>query len=184
MTSHRIRAATGTSTVIGVVLAVSLAGCAATPDAPPITFPPATFGSGVITAATDATRRAVERALAGIGLTAAAAQSTYRPGESARFTAAPRIVLEVTLPASDAVLPISIYEFTNEDAAVSAGTEQARYVASPVGRVLFAPGTQFVMRRDGRTVLFYAWLPAEEQAGAGEIATALTAVGIEIEVPR
>lgn len=164
--------------------ALVLAGCAAAPDAPAVTFPPATFGSGVITSATDRTRAAVERALAGIGLSATAAQSPYRPGESQRFTDAPRIVLDVRLPGSDAVVPISIYEFSNDDGAAIAGSEQARYVASPVGQVLFAPGTQFVMRRDGRTVVFYAWLPAADVAAAREIATALTVIGTEIEVPR
>lgn len=170
--------------VAALAMAGMLAGCATVPSAPAITFPPATFGPGAITSATDTTRRTIERALAGIGLTAAAAQSPYRPGEAARFTTAPRVVIEVTLPGTDAILPIVIYEFSNEDAAMSAGDEQARYVASPVGQVLFPPNTQFIMRRDVRTVVFYAWLPAEGEARAGEIAKALTAVGVEIEVPR
>lgn len=166
-----------------VALALALAGCATAPD-PVVTFPPSTFGSGVVTPATDTTRGSVERALAGIGLTATPAQSPYRPGETQRFTDAPRLVLEVAIPASAVVVPISIYEFSNDDAAASAGDEQARYVASPVGQVLFPPGTQFVMRRLGRTVVFYDWLPADEEPAEAEIATALAAIGSEIEVPR
>ena len=165
------------------IIAIVLAGCATTRDEPAVTFPPATFGAGVSTSATDTTRRTIEGTLAGIGLTAAVAQSPFRPGESPRFTDAPRIVLDVALPGSEVVVPISIYEFTNEDAAVAAGDEQARYVASPVGRVQFAPGTQFVIRHEGRTVVFYAWLPAEDVPGTAEIATALAAIGVEIEVP-
>ena len=166
-----------------VAFAVALAGCATAP-APVATFPPSTFGSGVVTSATDATRASVERALAGIGLAATPAQSPYRPGETQRFTDAPRLVLEVVIPSSGVIKPISIYEFSNDDAAASAGDEQARYVASPVGQVLFPPGTQFVMRRLGRTVVFYDWLPADEEPAEAEIATALAAIGIEIEVPR
>lgn len=178
-----MRPAASVATLAIVALAVALVGCATAP-APVVTFPPSTFGSGVVTSATDTTRASVERALAGIGLTAAPAQSPYRPGETQRFTDAPRLVLEVVIPASGVIKPISIYEFSNDDAAASAGDEQARYVASPVGQVLFPPGTQFVMRRLGRTVVFYDWLPADEEPAEAEIATALAAIGIEIEVPR
>ena len=171
------------SVIALLAVVVALAGCATEPD-PVVTFPPSTFGSGVVTAATDTTRASVERALAGLGFTATPAQSPYRPGEAQRFTEAPRLVLEVVIPASDVVVPISIYEFSNDDAAASAGDEQARYVASPVGQVLFPPGTQFVVRRLGRTVVFYDWLPADEEPAEAEIATALAAIGIEIEVPR
>ena len=99
------------------------------------------------------------------------------------FAAAQRTVLEVALPGADAVAYISIYEFSSRDAAVAAGDEQARYVSSPVGVVLFAPGTRFVMRQMGSTVIFYSWLPADEVPRAGDIAEALESIGAEIEVP-
>ncbi len=159
-------------------------GCGSGAQSPLATFPPASFGTGVLTAAAAATHDAVDRALRGIGLSAAAPDVAYRPAETRLFAAAPRIVLEVAQPASEVPAFISIYEFANVDAAAMAGAEQAAYVASPAGLVLFPTGTQFLVRRAGTTVLFYSWVTADEAPRAAEIATSLQAIGSEIEVAR
>ncbi len=179
---------TGPAPLAAALLGAALLVVACAPDrgGPIVTFPPTTFGTGLVTGATEATRANVARAVAPLGLRLGRPQAPYRPGESPLFEAAPRTVFEIELPGGSGAARtalLSIYEFANEDAATAAADEQARYVASPVGRVLFTTGTQFTIRRDGRAVVFYAWLPAEDEPLAREIADALGSVGIAVAVP-
>lgn len=167
-----------------LALAMLVAACGTERETALVTFPPATLGAGIVTAASDVTRKAIDRSLSGIGLSAGLPQIPYRPGEAPLVAAAPRTVLEVAIPGGSGPAYVSIYEFANVDSATAAGAEQARYVASPVGRVLFTTGTQFAVRQSGTTVVFYSWLPSADDPRTDEIASALESVGTVIEVPR
>ncbi len=164
--------------------AMVLAGCATVRDGPTVTFPPSTFGSGAVTDASTAAQREIDRALGTIGLFSVVPRVPYRPAEAPRFAAAPRTVLQVSVPDVGTSEYISIYEFPDAQSAAMAAREQAAYVASPVGRVQFPTGTDFTIRQLGSTIVLYTFLP---QAGLGrsiEIAKVLRALGTVIEVPR
>jgi hypothetical protein len=80
---------------------------------------------------------------------------------------------------------IVIYEFLSTADATTAAQEQASYVASGVGRVQFTPDTQFTLRVDGSTVVFYSWAAANspDPTRAAAVATALGTVGFKVDVP-
>ncbi len=185
----RAHDAQGHGGMVGAIMALAatallLVGCATVRDGPIVTFPPSTFGSGAVTDASTAAQREVDRALGTIGLFSVVPRVPYRPAEAPRFAAAPRTVLEVSVPDVGASEHISIYEFPDAQTAAVAAREQAAYVASPVGRVQFPTGTDFTIRQLGSTILLYTFLPQAGLGRSNEIAEVLRGLGTVIEVPR
>ena len=168
-----------------LVIGTLLAGCGiAANGGPPATFPAQTFGSGTVGSATLVTRGLVTAALLTEGLQVVDPKVPYRPAEAPLFRVAPRVVVQVPLPNDPDHGFISIYEFRDAPAAATAANEQAAYVGSGIGRIQFPPGTQFVIRELGPTVIFYAWVPSDvSDSRTPLIATALATVGTEVAVP-
>jgi hypothetical protein len=169
--------------VILVIVAAFVAGKAGAPGAP--TFPPVGATTPPAGAAAAATRGDIAAALAGQNLQLEDLASPYRPAESARFATAPRLVVRAIIPSDPDHGRIVIYEFLSTADATSAAQEQAAYLASGVGRVQFTPDTQFTLRVDGSTVVFYSWAAANspDPAKAAAVATALGTVGFGVPVP-
>lgn len=170
---------------VGAALVASGCGVAAR-NAPPVTFPPQSFGPAqTIGPAGNATLSAVSAALGARSLQVQAPQIPFRPAEAGSFAAAPRAVLQVVLPEDPDHGFISVYQFPDAAAAAQAAAEQATYLASGPGRVQFPLDTRFVLRRLGATVVFYAWSPATSpDRRTSGIQDALETLGTRVDVPR
>jgi hypothetical protein len=137
------------------------------------------------TAAVAETRAAIVTVLAGKSLQLDDPKVPFRPPESLAFAAAPRGVYQVLLPDDPNHGFISVYEFPDASSAAAAGQEQAAYVGSGPGRVLFPLDTRFVIRQLGTTIVFYAWSPGSSgDPRAADIQPALETLGTGIAVPR
>lgn len=170
--------------VVGlVIVAAFVTGRAGAPGSP--TFPPAGATTPPAGAAAASTRSDVAAALASANLQVQDVQAPYRPAESARLATAPRLVIRAVIPNDPDHGRIVIYEFLSTADATTAAQEQAAYLASGVGRVLFTPDTQFRLRVVGSTVVFYAWAPANspDVARATAVATALESLGFGVPIP-
>jgi hypothetical protein len=171
--------------VLAVVVAVSGCGIGASGATAP-SFPAESVGpSTVTTGAVSEARAAIATALAAKRLQLEDPTVPFRPPEAARFAAAARAVYQVVLPADPNHGFISVYEFTDVASAASAGQEQATYIGSGPGRVLFPPDSRFVVRQLGTTIVFYAWSPSNSpDPRAADIQPALESLGTAIGVPR
>ena len=144
-----------------------------------------TQASPGLTAAVVQTRTAIAAALGTVAVQFGDAGRPYRPAESARLRAAPRATYQVNLPDQPDAGFIVVYEFRDTASAVDAGNEEAGYLGSGEGKVQFPPGTQHVLRAVGTTLVLYSWNPgASDESTAGEVATALSGLGIGFAVPR
>jgi hypothetical protein len=168
--------------VAGLAVAVLSAGCGGTspPRSSAVASQPAGPTAGPAAAAA---RAAIEQALGARSVQLEEPQVSYRPGEAAAVATAPRRVLRAILPDDPTHGFIVVYELPTEAAATSAAEAQAAYVASAVGRVQFPFGTQFVVRRLGRAVIFYADPADSPDDQASDVAEALRTVGTEVVVP-
>lgn len=171
---------------LGVVLvALVAAGCGVGAGRNEVvTFPPRTFGAGgPSTAAMEQARTAVTSALGSAGIIVDQPQAPYRPAETPQLAAAPRTLIRAVLPEDPDRGLVSIYGFMDPAAAAEAAREQARYVASPVGRVQFPTGTEFTIRQFGSSVIFYSEVPGTSPDPQAEaVTTALRTVGAEVPV--
>lgn len=164
-----------------LALALALGGCA---DVSRATYPPPGSTPGPAGDATAATAQAVTGALAAAGLQASVAARAYRPPEGALLAAAPRTVLQASLPEDPDHGFIVIYALESRTAAAAAAADQAAYIASGVGRVNFTPDAHFVVRMVGSTVVFFWWSPgAALDQRAQSIEDALATVGEAVEIP-
>ena len=162
------------------VAALAATACTGTTRA---TFPPLGSTPQPVGDATAATAALVIQALAGVGLQGVDANRQYRPPEGAVMAAAPRSVVQATLPDDPAHGFIVIYALASEAAAQSAAEDQAAYIASGPGRVQFTTDAHFVLRVHGSTVVFFWWSPgAALDSRTGDIETALLTVGTEVPV--
>lgn len=166
--------------VAAVVLLTAACGGGAPPRSVPVASAPAGPTPGAVAAQA---RVAVEQALGARSLQVEVPQVSYRPGEAAAVAGAPRSLLRAILPDDPTRGFVVIYELPDEATARAAAEAQAAYVASPVGRVQFAFGTQFVVRQLGRAVIFYADPPESPDDQAADVVEALRTVGTEIVVP-
>lgn len=163
-----------------VAAVVSASACAGTTRT---TFPPLGSTPAPVGDATAATARQVVGALAAVGLQGVDANRQYRPPEGALLTAAPRSVLQATLPDDPAHGFIVIYAFASDATAQAAAEDQAAYIASGPGRVQFTPDAHFVLRVAGSTVVFFWWSPgAALDQRTKDIEAALGNVGTEVPV--
>ena len=87
-------------------------------------------------------------------------QTPYRPGESPALVDVPRLLLQVILPSNPTGDDIVIYELPSNDEADRVGRDFAAYLASGTGAVQYPRDAQFVLRRIGQTLVFFAWSPS------------------------
>lgn len=162
------------------VASLAASACAGTTRT---TFPPLGSSPAPVGDATAATIRQVTGALAAVGLQAAEANRLYRPPEGPLLAAAPRSVMQVTLPDDPAHGFIVIYALASDAAAEAAAGDQAGYIASGPGRVQFTTDAHFVVRVLDSTVVFFWWSPgAALDARTKDIEAALATVGAAVEV--
>jgi len=149
-----------------------------------VTFPPAESTPAPAGEATSAARAMVVAALGNVGLQAQDTIHPYRPSEAAAFSAAPRSVLQVTLPDDPDHGFIVLYSFGSPTEAEAAANEQAAYIASGPGRVQFGPGSRFVLRLVGATVIFFTWSPDNSpDPRTQSIDQALSTLGTAVAIP-
>jgi hypothetical protein len=133
---------------------------------------------------TSATKQAVLGALAAAGLQATDANRAFRPPEGPLLAGAARSVIQVALADDPERGFIVVYAFDSPNAALAAANDHAAWVASSVGRINFAPGTRFVLRTLGSTVIWFSWLPgASADAKMDQIGPALETIGDAVTVP-
>lgn len=153
---------------------VALAACNPTVDSTP----------GPAGDATAVARSMVIEALGAVGLQARDAIRPYRPSEAPRFAAAPRTVLQATLPDDPDHGFIVLYAFGSPAEATAAAAEQAAYIGSGPGRVQFGKGARFVLRVVGPTAIFFTWSPdSSPDPRTASIDQALSTVGTAVTIP-
>lgn len=167
--------------LVSILVAAFAAACT---SGPRTTFPPLGATPGAAGDLTDATEATVIAALAAVGLPAAEATRTFRPPEGPLLAAAPRTVIQATLPEDPTHGFVLIYAFPSPQAAESAAADHAGYISSGPGRVQFPPGSRFVLRVVGSTVVFFSWIPDSAlDPRMRSIEEALLGVGSEVPVP-
>jgi hypothetical protein len=165
-----------------LLLAVLVAACNA--GITGATYPPVGVTPPPAGNATLATEATIEAALAKVGLQAAVATRPDRPPEGALLAAAPRTVLQVALPKDPDHGYIVVYALADAAAALSAARDEAAYIATGPGKVLFPNDAHFVIRVVDATVVFFTWSPASAlDPRAADIEAALSSVGDGVAVP-
>lgn len=165
---------------LALVAAAALTAC----GGPTSTFPAIGTTPEPAGDRTAPTTKVVVDALASAGLQAIPAARTYRPIEGALLAAAPRTVLQVTLPADPDHGYILIYALPSAAEAVAAATDHASYLSTSAAKAYYPPGTAFVLRVIGSNVVFFSWLPAASpDSQTPEIERVLRTLGTEVPVP-
>lgn len=166
--------------IAAILLTATAAACA---SGARTTFPPLGATPGAAGDLTDATEALVIAALAAVGLPAAEATRPYRPPEGALLTAAPRTVIQATLPEDPTHGFVMIYAFPSTPAAEAAAADHAAFISSNQGGI-FPRGSRFVLRVVGSTVVFFWWVPESAvDPHTRQIEEALLGVGSEVPVP-
>lgn len=177
--TRRVRAlATG---IFVVLLLASAAACTTRPKGP--TYPPADATPAPAGPATDAARGAVSSALGAAGLQAVDPQQPYVPQQGPWFAAAPRTVLQVSVPNEAGPRYIVLYAFASSADASSAAADQASYVSRGPGKVYFPSDAHFVIRVLGSVAIFFTWSPGGADPKVGDIETALDTIGSGVAIP-
>lgn len=124
------------------------------------------------------TRELVVQALSQASFQVTDPQTPYRPGESPALVDVPRRVLQVVLPADPSGGYVVIYELPSANDADRVGREFAAYLASGTGAIQYPRDEQFVIRRVGPTLVFFAWSPSvSPDPSVARVASALATVG-------
>ena len=166
------------------VLLAALLVAACAPGTSRTTFPPLGVTPPPAGDATLPARVEVLEALAGLGLQATESARAYRPPEGPLLAAAPRTVLQVTLPDDPAHGYIVLYAFSSPVAASAAARDHAAYVSTGPGGINYPPGTRFVLRIVGSTVVFFHWSPdVSTDDRTRSIEDALLRIGSGVLVP-
>ncbi len=183
MSESRLRGAfPGAIVSIALVFAVGVAACGGPTTR--TTFPPPGVTPQPAGEATAAARAEVVGALAELGLQATDAGQAYRPPEGPLLAAAPRTVLQAGLPDDPTHGQIVIYAFGSAPEAGDAARDHAAYVSSGPGRIQYPPGTRFVLRVVGSTVVFFHWSPnVSTDERTRNIEDALLRIGSGVPVP-
>lgn len=160
----------------GLVLAVALIAAQAIGPGSAGTPPQAT-----VAPAGDAareTRDLLAKTLSAASFQVREPQAPYRPGESPALASVPRRVLQVVLPADPAGGYVVIYELPSSADAERLGRDFAAYLASGTGAIQYPRDAQFVLRRAGQTLVFFAWSPSvSPDAETARLAATLATVG-------
>lgn len=177
------RSAAFASRAVALVLLFAVVACAPA-YIPRSTYPPIGTTPKPAGGATTATVQAVIGALGAAGLQASESNRSFRPPEGPLLAAAPRSIVQVALPDDPDHGFIVVYALDSPNAALSAANDHATWVASSIGRINFAPGTRFVLRALGSTVILFSWLPgASADPRIDQIGPVLETIGEGITVP-
>lgn len=172
----------GVRPLAAVAIALAVAAACAGPNR--ATFPPLGSTPGPVGAATDATAQEVIGALASVGLQAAVTICPFVPREGPLLAAAPRSVLQVTLPDDPDHGFILIYALADNATALAAAADSAAYFGTGVGKIDFVTGSHFILRVQGSTVIFFTWSPDNApDAHTHLIEDALGQIGTGVQVP-
>lgn len=161
--------------------ALALAACVTTRSS----FPPLGSSPKPAGVATAATVAQVISALRTQGVPAVESTRPYRPAEGALLAAAPRTLVQATLPEDPDHGFIVVYAFDSPAAAQAAAEDGAGYLAAGIGGgIQNPPGTDYVLRVVGSTVVFFSWLPAgSPDPGTATVAQVLATLGTGVQVP-
>jgi len=164
---------------LGVLLGLSVVGCASTTSVPTTTYPPPSAATNFdVTPAVGQTRAEIASALAEHQLQLVDSQVPYRPAEGPILANAPRAVYQAVLPADPTHGYIVVYELRDTARATEAAAEQQRYLVTGPAKVQTPPGTLHVIRGVGTTVIVYDWLPgASADPAAPAVQAALETIG-------
>lgn len=168
-----------------LVVVGALAACVApgaTHRAP--TYPPAGVTPPPAAGRTDEARAAVIQAISAAGLPAGDATQPYRPPEGAWFAAAPRTVVQVSVPNEAGPHFVVLYPFDSAVDAASAAADQAAYVSRGPGNVYFPGDARFTIRVLGSVAVFFAWSPANADPRTMAVETALGSIGDGVAIPN
>jgi hypothetical protein len=180
-TRRPARPAIAAAIVLAILGVAVVAGCVVPGRAP--TYPPAGVTPPPAAGRTDAARGVVVRALTAAGLPSADPQQPYAPPQGPWFAAAPRTVVQVSVPNESGPRFISLYAFDSPGDAITAATDQANYVARGPGRPFFTGDTRFTIRILGSVVIFFAWAPGTADPRAADVQAALQTIGVEAVIP-
>lgn len=105
----------------------------------------------------------------------------YRPGESPELYSVPRGLVQVIIPSDPQGEHVVIYALTSAGAADRAGREFAAYLRGGTGAVQYPRDSQFVIRRVGPTLVFFAWSPSvSPDPRVAELAAVLETIGTPV----
>ncbi len=105
-------------------------------------------------------------------------QSPYRPGESPDLFDVPRRLLQAIMPSDPTGGYIVIYELPSNNEADRIGRDFVTYLAGGTGAIQYPQDEQFVLRRVGQTLVFFAWSPTvSPDPEMARLAATLQAVG-------
>jgi hypothetical protein len=138
--------------LVGVLLiAVQSLGIGVRVGTPTATIAPAGSEAGL-------TRALVAKALTDASIQVVVdPQVPYRPGESPALASVPRVLLQAVIPSAATAGYVVIYELTDNVTADQVGRDFARYLATGTGAIQYPRDAQFVLRRVGRTLVFFPW---------------------------
>jgi hypothetical protein len=161
--------------------AILVAACATAQRSP--TYPPAGVTPPPTAGRTDAARATVIGALTSAGLPAGDPDQPFRPPEGPWFAAAPRTVVQVSVPTETSPRFIVLYAFDTAADAAAAAADQATYISRGPGKVYFPSDSRFTIRTLGSVVVFFSFSPGNAADRAAEIETALGGVGTPVAIP-
>jgi hypothetical protein len=122
-------------------------------------FASATPTMGQPGAAAERTRAIVAASLGAAGFQTQDPRTPYRPGESPELINVPRRLVQAILPADLEGGNVVIYELPSNGEAERIGKDFLTYLGSGTGAIQYPRDTQFVLRRVGETLVFFAWSP-------------------------
>ena len=93
----------------------------------------------------------------------------------------PRRLVQAVLPEEPQAGYVVIYELPSANEADRVGRDFLAYLGGGTGAIQYPRDTQFVLRRVGRTLVFFPWsAQASPDAKVAEMAAALETVGTEM----
>jgi hypothetical protein len=154
-----------------VLIAAQALGIGSGSATAPATIPP----TG---AAAARTYDLVAKALSDASFQVTDPRSPYRPGESPELIDVPRRLLQVVLPSDPTGGYIVIYELPSNNEADRVGRDFTAYLAGGTGAIQYPSDAQFVIRRAGQTLVFFAWSPSvSPDPRVAELAGVLATIG-------
>ena len=140
--------------------------------------PPAMAPTGQ---AAQLTRDIVAEALGAASFQVLDPQTEYRPGESPGLYRVPRRLVQAILPDEPTGGYVVVYELPSNAEADRVGRDLAAYLASGPGAIQYPRDSQFVIRRQGQTLVFFPWSPAADaDPRVAEMAAVLETVGVPL----
>jgi hypothetical protein len=105
-------------------------------------------------------------------------QTPYRPGENPSLVNVPRRLLQAVLPSEPTGGYVVIYELPSNVEADRIGRDFAAWLTSGTGAIQYPRDAHFVLRRVGRTLVYFPWSPlVSPDPRVAELAATLEAIG-------